>query len=357
MKLLILTQKVDMNDDVLGFMHGWIHEFSKNCEKVIVICLQRGEYDLPNNVKVLSLGKEHNNFQFLIFNFQIKKIKYFFNFYKFIWQERKNYDAVFVHMNHEYVILGGWLWKILKKKIGLWYAHGYVPRNLKRAEKLADIIFTSTQSGFRLASKKVKVIGQGIDTEKFQMSNDKVQIKNKIISVGRVSPVKNYETLIEAVKILNGKGVQVDIEIIGGAGTPGQEKYFNDLKEKVANIGLNNQIKFIGQVPNRDILPHLQNAKIFANMSQTGSLDKAMVEAMAVGLPVVTCNEAMIEVLGKFKDILMYAKNDALALAQKIEFILNLPDEKYEKLGLALRKIVEENHSLEKFVKKIISYY
>ena len=57
MKLLILTQKVDENDDVLGFMHGWIKEFAKHYEKIIVVALGVGQYDLPENVKVLSLGK------------------------------------------------------------------------------------------------------------------------------------------------------------------------------------------------------------------------------------------------------------------------------------------------------------
>ena len=58
MKILICTQKVDLNDDILGFFHSWIAEFAKQCEKVTVICLYKGEYDLPGNVKVLSLGKE-----------------------------------------------------------------------------------------------------------------------------------------------------------------------------------------------------------------------------------------------------------------------------------------------------------
>ena len=58
MKLLIITQKVDINDDLLGFFHGWIAEFVRQCEQVTVICLQKGEYDLPRNVRVLSLGKE-----------------------------------------------------------------------------------------------------------------------------------------------------------------------------------------------------------------------------------------------------------------------------------------------------------
>ena len=79
MKLLIITQKVDINDDVLGFFHRWIEEFAKHCEKITVICLQKGEYNLPDNVKVLSLGKEG----------AMAKIKYALNFYKYIWQERK----------------------------------------------------------------------------------------------------------------------------------------------------------------------------------------------------------------------------------------------------------------------------
>ncbi|MEK7538915.1 MAG: hypothetical protein AAB552_03680 [Patescibacteria group bacterium] len=58
MKLLILTQKVDQNDDILGFFHGWIREFAKHAEQVTVIALGVGEYDLPKNVRVFSLGKE-----------------------------------------------------------------------------------------------------------------------------------------------------------------------------------------------------------------------------------------------------------------------------------------------------------
>ena len=178
MKLLIITQKVDSNDDVLGFMHGWIAEFAKQCISVTVICLQAGEHYLPDKVKVLSLGKESGR----------SKIKYLWRFYKYIWREWHNYEAVFVHMNEMYVILGWLGWKLWHKKISLWYAHGHVSLSLKIAAKLADIIFTSTQSGFRLPSKKVHVIGQGIDTNIFQIKNDALCVndKFKIITVGRI---------------------------------------------------------------------------------------------------------------------------------------------------------------------------
>ena len=51
MKLLICTQKVDKNDSVLGFFHRWIEEFAKHCEKVTVICLQKGDDDLPAKIE------------------------------------------------------------------------------------------------------------------------------------------------------------------------------------------------------------------------------------------------------------------------------------------------------------------
>ncbi|HXK39853.1 MAG TPA: glycosyltransferase, partial [Candidatus Paceibacterota bacterium] len=116
MRLLILTQKVDRNDDNLGFFHHWVEEFARQCEKVTVVCLFEGAHSLPENVRVLSLGKESGT----------SRLKYLRRFYAFAWKERKNYDAVFVHMNQIYVILGAPLWRLLGKCVGLWYAHGTV---------------------------------------------------------------------------------------------------------------------------------------------------------------------------------------------------------------------------------------
>jgi len=352
MKLLILTQKVDINDDVLGFFHRWIEEFSKHCEKIIVICLQKGEYNLPVNVRVLSLGKEkfsHNSHRF-------RRLALF---YKYIWQERKNYDSVFVHMNQQYVILGGLLWKLLNKKIGLWYAHGSVSLSLRVAEKLADVIFTSTKSGFHVPSKKVNVVGQGIDTNKFksQISN----LKNKdiftIISVGRISPSKDYETLIKAVEILIKDNIKLEVNIVGGIGLPEDEKYLSNLQTMIREKKLEEAINFAGPVPNKNIVNYLQSADLFVNMGLTGSLDKAILEAMACGLPILTCNEALLDVLGKYKEMLMYPKKDYKKFAEKIEFILKLNYAERKKIGDDLRSIVVENHSVEKLITKILNKY
>ena len=365
MRLLILTQKIDINDDVLGFMHGWVKEFSHQFAGVIVICLEKGAAELPSNVKVLSLGKETGR----------SKIKYLINFYKHIWRERKNYDAVFVHMNHEYVILGGLIWKALGKKIGLWYAHGYVPPTLKISAKLADYIFSSTKSGFRLESQKLNVVGQGIDLEKFSVDggkNKKLEQRDQlaetsapksesnqlaILTIGRIAPSKDYLTLIKAAGILNESKIKFNIQVVGGTSFSRHENYFNEIKRKVKELGLPNMINFIGAIPYKDIFYYLNKSDLFVNMSHTGSLDKAILEAMASKLPIITCNEAVIEVLGNYKGKLMFKKGDYRALAERILFIRNLPQGELDKIGQDLRQLVIKNHSLGGLITKILAIY
>lgn len=344
MRLLIITQKVDVNDGVLGFMHGWIEEFARRFEKVIVICLEEGEHRLPKNVRVFSLGKERGH----------SRLRYLWHFYRYIWQERTRYDAVFVHMIQMYVLLGGIFWRMLGKTVSLWYAHGHVPFTLRLSQPLTHIIFTSTESGYRLNSRKLHVIGQGIDTRRFVGPQPRLDSHVlRVMSVGRISPIKAYETLIEATAELVMKGFDMRVTIVGGAGTPEQELYVMKLKETVEKKGLGDVIKFTGVVPNRDILPYLHDADIFVNPSQTGSLDKAAAEAMAAELPMLTANEAFKEVLGEYRDPLMYEKGNAEALAEKIERLAGLSPEDRASIGRDLRELIVRHHSLEGFVEKI----
>ncbi|MBI1755191.1 glycosyltransferase [Candidatus Azambacteria bacterium] len=346
-RILILTQKVDRNDDVLGFMHGWIAEFAKQCPRVTVVCLEKGECHFPANVKVLSLGKEEGR----------SKLKYVSRFFLYIWHERKNYDAVFVHMNSEYVLLGGLLWRAWGKKIGLWYAHGKTSLLLWLAEQLSDIVFTSTPEGFRLKSKKVHVVGQGIDIEEFHSRKPRVPKNGEafsIVSVGRISPSKDYDTLIDATEILMQQHEKVRVSVIGGAGMPRQKDYFDYLKKKVREKGLGRIISFLGPIPHKDVPGHLAQADVFVNMGHTGSLDKAVLEAMASGLPVLTCNEAFSGVLGAHRDLLMYPKRDASALAQNIKRIARLGSKERQAVTSDLRAIIECSHSKKDLIKKIV---
>ena len=275
MKLLIITQVIDKNHPILGFFHRWAEEFAVHCEHVHVICLQKGAFDLPANVTVHSLGKEDG----------VGRATYLWRFYKNIWRLRHEYDSVFVHMNQQYVILGAPLWRMLGKRIGLWYMHGSTSLALQVAEIFAHQIYTGSTESFRLKSRKVLVTGHGIDTKRFAPQNIPKTID--LITVGRVTKSKNLLALIDVLRQIN-KSHPVTLTIVGVATTNEEREYEASLNKKIFEEGLKNFVHFKGRISQRDLPGILNQARIFVTTAQNGSLDKAVLEAMSCGLSVIS---------------------------------------------------------------------
>lgn len=341
MKLLIITQKVDKNDPILGFFHRWIEEFAKYFNTVYVLCLEKGKYDLPKNVVVYSLGKEK----------RISKITYLIKFYYYIFKLRKNYNTVFIHMNPIYIILGGVFWRFWHKKISLWYTHKNVNFLLRATERITNVIFTASSESFRLKSKKIKIVGHGIDTEYFIPSKDTSNKKNLFITIGRISQIKKLEVLIEAIDILKNEQLTIQLSIIGVENK--SDKYLRKIQNIIEQKKLFNQISLIKAKPNREMVNELHKASLFLHASETGSLDKAVLEAMSCGVPPVSSSEAFTDILSEYKDILFFEKNNPQSLANSIKKYISLPKEAKDKIKIYIRNIVISKHSLEHLIKNI----
>lgn len=352
MRLLILTQKIDINDDVLGFFHRWVEEFAMHCEKVTVVVLGVGEYKLPDNVKVLSLGKPAS------------RVKYIWNFYKYIWSERKNYDAVFVHMNSEYVVLGGLLWRLWGKKISLWHVHRHINLKLIIAEKLADKIFTASKESVGLKSKKIIITGHGIDTDRFKPDNSIPGKKDKfkIIYVGRISKIKNQDLLIKGIDILVNKNnlKNIEVEFVGAPIMPGDNNYLAFLKKMTDDLNLGDYVKFVGRISNKDIAPYYTLADLSVNLCPTGGVDKAVLESMACAVPAITLNKTFAPIFGMGQKEFILENNDPRELAGKIHNFYSLwrnfaEKPKIDILKTDIRKTIIDSFDLKKTIKRIVS--
>ena len=185
MRLLIVTQKVDKDDPVLGFFCGWIQAFAKKVDNIHVIALEVGEYDMPSNVSVHSLGKKKGSITGIL-----DRIKYAINFYKIIFRLRKEYDIVFVHMNQEYVLLAGLLWKIFGKKIMLWRNHAKGSFLTSIAVFWCNKVFCTSPSSYTARFKKTKIMPVGINTDFFKPDVSIRKIPRSILFLGRIAPVK-----------------------------------------------------------------------------------------------------------------------------------------------------------------------
>ena len=110
---------------------------------------------------------------------------------------RGEIDAVLAHMGPVFAVAAAPIARLAGRPTFLWYAHGHVSPLLRLAHVLVDGVGTSTPEGFRIASPKVTITGQGIDLERFRPA-EHLPEHERLLSVGRFSPVKRYETVMEA---------------------------------------------------------------------------------------------------------------------------------------------------------------
>ncbi len=363
MKLLIVTQKVDKNDPILGFFHHWIEEFAKHCERLMVICLGKGEYNLPKNTKVLSLGKEENRggatsvipvkvgIQ-LFFSEKFKKLKYTWRFYKYIRKEKDNYDHVFVHMNQEYVLLGALFWKTWGKKIFMWRNHPNGTFLTDMAVWFSDKVFCTSKYSYTAKFKKTEIMPVGIDTDFFKRDEKIEKKNNSILFLGRISPVKKVNILIEALGILKKKGIDFSASIIGDP-LPKDKEFLIFLKNRVSELKLKECVEFRDGVINTETLNFYNKYKIFVNMTPSGSFDKTILEAMACEELVLISN---LNLRGEIKDCFIFKENDHEDMASKLEYLIKLNEIDFNKHGQDLRKYVIDNHGLNLLISKLLSF-
>ncbi len=334
-RLLIITQVVDSADPVLGFFHRWIVEFSKHVDEIFVICLRKGKNNLPMNVKVLSLGKEEGR----------SRAKYLYRFYSYAWKERENYDAVFVHMNPVYVILGWPLWKFLGKKVSLWYVHKRVDLKLRLAVTLVNRIFTASKESFRLPTHKLLITGHGIDMYAFRPRTKEVVHEGTVVSiVGRISDTKRVK---EAVRMLVELPVSTILSIVGSPMTLEERVYAEEVRNEISALDLFERVRFEGTVLNHQMSEYLAGVDIALNLSKTGSLDKVVLEAIACGIPVISSNEAFEDLLTPHGLYLHSLNGESVRSAFAAA----------RKHGVAedLRREVVSRHSLGRLIPAIIS--
>ncbi|MCB6568172.1 glycosyltransferase family 4 protein [Eubacterium limosum] len=157
-----------------------------------------------------------------------------------------------------------------------------------------DVLITTNHEDYQAAQKfKMKengkvyfVPGVGIEVEKFKnLTLDKRKLRKNLgiseetiilLSVGEVIKRKNHETVIKAMEKLKRTDI---VYLICGQG---------ELEEKLKNLtdelGLQNKVKFLGY---QEATPYYHMANIFLHPSYREGLSRALMEAMAVGLPII----------------------------------------------------------------------
>lgn len=143
---------------------------------------------------------------------------------------------------------------------------------------------------------------------------------NKVVAVGRLDKQKNFSMLITAFGKVLKVHPEAYLEIYG------EGPLHTDLQAKIDSLSLRNSIKLCGA--KSEVLKYTCNAAVFAMSSDYEGMPNALLEAMAIGLPVVSTDFATgvaHELIGENNGIVVPV-GDPDAMANGIIEILEHPE-------------------------------
>lgn len=175
----------------------------------------------------------------------------------------------------------------------------------------------------------------------------------RILSVGRFVPKKGFPVLIRALQLLRERGYKFQCHLIGG----GEMEI--ELRSLIKKLKMEDRIELLGAMSQEELFDYYRRADIFALACEVQSdgdrdgIPNVIVEAMALGIPVVSTNISGIpECVDDGVSGVLVAEKDPAACANGIAKLLDRP-EWARQLGQAGRKRVEQDFDSLRNVKKI----
>lgn len=236
----------------------------------------------------------------------------------------------------------------------------------KRAERLRQLVgmmdavhcvsenMLQTMREFGLDAARGFVNRPAIDTSYFQRkhpySTDKAD-PFRLVTVGRLHWKKGHEFALMAFRQLVQEGFNVQYELVG----KGDEE--ERLRFTVRDLEIESRVRFLGALPSDRVRDVLEHADVFLLPSLSEGLSNAALEAMAMGVPVVsTTAGGMNEAIEDSISGCLVPPRDAQAIALKTAELLSDPSRRM-RIGGAASARIRERFTIEGQVSCFLETY
>jgi len=237
----------------------------------------------------------------------------------------------------------------------------FYSRIMIKADKIICVsgaIKKYVQQHYQANEKKVTIIPRGIDLVKFNPKNldgnfikkfkDKFHLNDKFVisTVGRITQLKDLETFIKSIALIQKKFSSVVGLIVGGVRAD-KQNYFKGLKDLANSLHVN--IVFTGSQEKVAEIYYLSNV-VTSSSKKPESFGRSVAEALALNTPVIATNHGgVLDIIVKNKNGYFVEIGDEKNFAKQIIKAKNLKFDGFN--------YVKENFSLEQMVEKTIKIY
>ena len=204
---------------------------------------------------------------------------------------------------------------------------------------------------------KITVINPAVDEKLLNYKADKVNNLDSeilhIISVGRCHWIKGYTFVLDAMSILSKEKVDFNYTIIAG----GRDQ--ENILYQIHDLGLNECVSFINdELSHDEVLKKVSECDLFLLPSLEEGISNAVIEAMALGLPVISTDcGGMGEIIKNGENGFLVPVRDADSMAGTIQNFLHLDEKNITKIIQNAREKIRQNHLLPVQIERFKSLY
>jgi glycosyltransferase involved in cell wall biosynthesis len=352
-RLLIFAYAFDETSQVFSHQIGVIESMAKRFDQTVVIAAKVGTKESQNysgdpksKKKIIVIQADFSRSVSHLRNAQT-----FLALIRFL--KNVPFHSVFYFMTETSAALFGAYFKIRNIKQVLWYAHAHKSYRLVIASFFVDLICSSTKGSMPLASNKIHLIGQMVDEKLFPYSPKPLSRDLALIHYGRFDRSKNIGLLLQVAEKLIKFEPRMRLKIIGSPSTQSSMLYQKQIMAQFSEIITSGSVKILPACLRTQLYNHLIVSDIFLHAFQ-GSLDKSLVEATLVGVPVVTLNQEYLREFGTWSKTSNGNSTDSIEfLVNEILSLISLDLSSLKAEQLRRSSLALENHSLANWTVKM----
>ncbi|GEM_PF-29553 len=221
----------------------------------------------------------------------------------------------------------------------------FPPKNYRIKSRLADRHITISEYNkrylvehFGVDPGNVRVIHCGVDRSRLEaVAASRAEVSGLLVTVARLHHDKGIDVLARACRLLKDRGVSFRAEVIGDGPERGA------LERLIAQLGVGDVLTLLGNRTQDEVFDRLVHASCLVLPSRLEGIPVSLMEAMALGVPVITTRICGIpELVRDGENGFLVESEDAEALAERITRLLGDRALRERFVQAARRKVAEE---------------
>ncbi|MCB9599818.1 MAG: glycosyltransferase family 4 protein [Sandaracinus sp.] len=235
------------------------------------------------------------------------------------------------------------------------------PDALRLTEKIARSAFVVGVSSFGRSQlfrwarfedwSKVRVVRCGVDPSFLAGEPTPPSQAPRFVCVGRICEQKGQLLLVEAAEMLARKGHAFELVLVGDGPMRAE------VEQSIASRGLSDRVRITGWATGAEVRRHLEDARAMLLPSFAEGLPVVIMEALALGRPVLTTYIAGIpELVRHENEGWLFPAGSPAATADAMEACLEAPHARLVEMGLSGRRRVAEMHDAHRNAGELLAH-